>query len=88
MSTHKITLNELRTIVRKIIIEEIKNDVKVGDKIKHKRTGVIFIVDKIDGNTIEGIITDVGSATEKYIKIGNRNKTSKNAIGVTYEIIK
>lgn len=77
--------------LKQLIKEEIKNilsEVKVGDIIKHIRTGAKFKIDKINGVNIEGIFIDLGDKSIPGIKIGGRNKTNSNLIGKTYEIVK
>jgi hypothetical protein len=67
-------------------MESLKEDIKVGDKLKHKSTGAEFKITKISGNNITGKYTKLGDMEGK-VKIGDTNKTSKNLIGKTYELI-
>ena len=78
--------------LRQIIKEEIKNIqenqtslIKIGDTIKHNLTGAEILIDKINGNNIEGKITKLG--TLKGAKVGDRNKTSSLLVGKSYKIL-
>lgn len=77
--------------LRQIIKEEIKSllhentkEVKVGDKLKHKRTGAEMVVTKVSGNNLTTKYTSVGSLPG--VKVGDINKTSANLIGKSYEL--
>jgi hypothetical protein len=65
---------------------ESLTEVKIGDIIKHKLTGAEFKITKISGNNIEGKYTKLGGMEGK-VKVGDTNKTNKNLIGKTYELI-
>ena len=65
---------------------EILKEPKVGDTLKHKLTGAEFKITKISGNDIEGKYTKLGGMEGKT-KVGDTNKTNKNLIGKTYELI-
>ena len=69
---------------KKILNEE--KEPKTGDTLKHKSTGAEFRITKISGNNIEGKYTKLGDMEGK-VKIGDINKTNKNLIGKTYELI-
>jgi hypothetical protein len=62
------------------------DEVKVGDKLKHKLTGAEMEVTKVDGNDVTTKYTKLGGMEGKA-KIGSINKTNKNLIGKTYELI-
>jgi hypothetical protein len=61
-------------------------EAKVGDILKHKLTGAEFKITKISGNNVEGKYTKLGGMEGKA-KVGDTNKTNKNLIGKTYELI-
>jgi hypothetical protein len=61
-------------------------EAKVGDVLKHKSTGAEFKITKISGNSIEGKYTKLGGMEGK-VKVGDTNKTNKNLIGKTYDLI-
>lgn len=54
--------------------------------IQHKSTGAIIRVDEVAPKTIYGTVTD-NPKNHRMVRIGDKIKTSPNAIGVTYEII-
>jgi hypothetical protein len=66
-------------------IEEMEDNIKVGDKLKHKLTGAKMVIVKVKGNDLVTKITDAGNT--KTLKVGDINKTNKLLIGKTYEKI-
>jgi len=79
-----------RQQLRQIIGEEIQSllkeeEVKVGDKLKHRRTGAEMIVTKVSGDELTMKYTSVG--TQPGAKVGGINKTSAKLIGKSYDLI-
>ena len=79
-----------RQQLRQIIGEEIQSllkeeEVKVGDKLKHKLTGAEMEVTKVSGDELTTKYTSVG--TQPGAKVGGINKTSAKLIGKSYDLI-
>lgn len=64
----------------------MKHNLQIGSMIKHRTTGAILKVIKIGKPTLFTYIVDLGTLGLSA-KVGDKNKTSVNAIGVTYDII-
>ena len=79
-----------RQQLRQIISEEIQSllkeeEVKVGDKLKHKLTGAEMVVTKVSGDELTMKYTSVG--TQPGAKVGGINKTSAKLVGKSYDLI-
>ena len=76
---------QLKQIIREEIQSLLHENVKVGDKIKHKRTGAEMVVTKVSGDELTMKYTSVGS--QPGAKVGGINKTSAKLIGKSYDIL-
>ena len=76
---------QLTQLIREEIQSLLNENVKVGDKLKHKRTGAEMIVTKVSGDELTMKYTSVGS--QPGAKVGGINKTSAKLVGKSYDLI-